>query len=228
MKIKNPTLILIISLLFVSCVPHSKIGIESFEISKTDIQNQLKKDGSASSYDVLVNRFVNLDTTLTEQEIKLLYYGQLLLPGFSGYESVDFTLVYENLKEKKLEVAQTKLDSILKISPINLTANYLRAYISEEIEPDKNNTRKRIILLNKLYDAILSTGDGEDLTNAIDVVSIADEYFICYRVLFTGDVIGQSLVNKKARAYDKLKVEPNKNYKKDEVWFDVTTIFGKY
>jgi hypothetical protein len=227
MKKSNSHFILLIALVIfgiTSCVTTPKPAIDTYEISISSIEKELK----GGIYDSLVIRFRNLDTNLTENEMKLLYYGQLIQPGFSGYKNVDASEVYADLKNKKMVDAMDKLDSLLISNPVDLNVNYLRTYVSSEIDAEAPETKQRIILINRLFDAILSTGDGKDKTNAIDVVSVSDEYFICYRVLYTEDVTGQSLISGKSRYYDKLDVKPNKNYGKNGVWFDITNIFGKF
>jgi hypothetical protein len=210
-----------------SCVVSHNRANDPYEISKSAIEKQLNAGSETSLYLQLLSRFIKLDTTLSENEMKLIYYGQMVQPGFSGYsQQPQFSEVYENIHNKKYENALVQIDSILTNAPLNLTANYLKAYLVSETDPDLTATRQRIKVINKLYDAILSTGDGQDEKNAIDVVSVSDEYFICYNLLLTGDVQSQELINSKKRIYDKLTVEPNKNYKNKEVWFDITNIFG--
>lgn len=199
---------------------------DQYEISKNVIENQLKTDSEASLYNRLLSRFIELDTALTENELKLIYYGQMIQPEFSGYsQQPQFSEVFENIHNKKLGDALVQIDSIVIKAPLNLTANYLKSYLVSEIYPKLPATKQRIQITNKLFDAILSTGDGRDEKNAIDVVSIADEYFICYSLLLTGDVLNQTLITSKKRIYDKLTVNPNENYKHKEVWFDITNIF---
>lgn len=209
-----------------SCIiPHNNPK-DQYEISKNIIENQLKTDAEAILYNQLLSRFIKLDTSLTENELKLIYYGQMIQPGFSGYsQQPQFSEVYENIHNKKFGNALNRIDSIVIKTPLNLTANYLKAYLVSEIVPESPVTKQRIEITNKLFDAILSTGDGRDKKNAIDVVSIADEYFICYNLLLTGDVSSQTLIASKKRIYDKLTVNPSDNYKDKEVWFDITNIF---
>ncbi len=200
---------------------------DRYEISKSSIEKQLNAGTETSLYRHLLTRFVNLDTTLTENEMKLLYYGQMVQPGFSEYtQQPQFSEVYANIHDKKLGDAMAQIDSILAKTPLNLTANYLKAYLVSETDAELTATRHRIKVINKLYDAILSTGDGQDQKNAIDVASVSDEYFVCYHLLLTGDVQSQELIESKNRIYDKLTVDPNENYKHKVIWFDITNFFG--
>lgn len=208
-----------------SCVGLRCRTKEQYEISKTSIEKQLRKENSPLLINQLQLRFIKLDTSLSENELKLIYYGQLLKPGFSGYHQPRFSEINDDISNKQFADAEHKIDSILLIEPINLTANYLKSYVVSEINSNLQETKIRIFLMNKLFDAILSTGDGQDKKNAIDVVSIADEYFICYNILLTGNIMGQSLINSNSRIYDKLVVESNENYKPKEVWFDITNIY---
>lgn len=202
---------------------------DRYEISKSSIETQLGTAPESTLYRQLLTRFVNLDTTLTENEMKLIYYGQMVQPGFSEFtQQPQFSEVYANIHDKKFRDAMAQIDSILAKMPLNLTANYLKAYLGSETDVELTATRHRIKVINRLFDAILSTGDGQDQKNAIDVASISDEYFICYNLLLTGDVQSQELINSKKRIYDKLTVEPNENYKHTEIWFDITNFFGKY
>lgn len=207
-----------------SCKLIQKGTITDFEIS-TSVLKQATTP--IKVYQQLVDRFVALDTLLTEKEMKLLYYGQLVMLSFSAYDQPRLSEVEQDIRNKQLMSADEKLDSILIKHPMNLTANFLKTFVSIEIDPADLKAKKRVILLNRLYDAILSTGDGESKKNAIDVVCISDEYFVCYNILYTGEVNGQALIIDKKRVYDKLIVEPSQNYKKKEVWFDISNFFGK-
>lgn len=219
--------VFLISLLFfafTSCVTGPTPAADMYEISKSSIEKELKE----GVYDSLVVRFRKLDTNLTENEMKLLYYGQIFQSNFKEYDRINFSDIFEDIRSKKFVEANKKLEIVLAQFPLNLNALYLQVNMQNEINVDSSTTNHKMILINRLFDAILSTGDGEDRTNAIDVVSVSDEYFICYRILYTEDVTGQALISRKSRYYDKLIVKPNKNYNKKEVWFDVTNIFGKF
>ncbi len=224
MKFFNIGLSLLLLMSLSSCKLFQKGTITDFEISSSVLKQATTP---ITVYQQLVDRFVNLDTLLTEKEVKLLYYGQLVMPGFSAYDQPRLSEVEQDIRNKQLMSADEKLDSILIKHPMNLTANFLKTFVSIEIDPADLKAKKRVILLNRLYDAILSTGDGESKKNAIDVVCITDEYFICYNILYTGEVNGQALIVDEKRVYDKLLVEPSKNYKKKVVWFDISNFFGK-
>ncbi len=210
--------------ILISCKTSEKYSISDFEISLDVLKEEIK---DAGVYKILITRHQQLDTTLTEKELKILYYGQLAQPDYQPDIHVDLSEIETDIKEKKWDNATLHLDSILRIQPIHLKANYLKTYISHELDSASILTKNRIILLNRLYDAILSTGDGESKKNAIDVVSILDEYFICYQILFTGDITQQAIIIDKTRVYDVFTVKSSKNFTKRKVWFDITHIYPR-
>jgi len=200
-------------------------NFNAYEISKKQLEKELINQTDSSTHQKLTKRFVNLDTTLTEKELLLLYYGQVLQPDFYNSNPSPLFEIYENIQDKKFQEAELKTDSILAIDPINLSANYLKSYLVSELKPMENSSKKHLFLTNKLFDAILSTGDGLDKKNAIDVVSVSDEYFICYNLLLTGNITNHVFVFYRERVYDKLIIEPTPNFNYTEIWFDVTNFY---
>lgn len=220
---KNLLLSCVILLGLNSCKTQHKFN--AYEISKKQLEKELINQTDSSTHQKLTKRFANLDTTLTEKELILLYYGQVLQPDFYNSNPSPLFEIYENIQDKKFLEAELKTDSILAIDPINLSVNYLKAYLVSELKPMENSSKNRIFLVNKLFDAILSTGDGLDKKNAIDIVSISDEYFICYNLLLTGNIINNRFFYSKDRIYDNLKIEPTPNFNHTEIWFDVTNFY---
>lgn len=220
---KNLLLSCIILLGLNSCKTQHKFN--AYEISKKQLEKELINQTDSSTHQKLTKRFANIDTTLTEKELLLLYYGQVLQPDFYNTNTSPLFEIYEYIQDKKFKEAELKTDSILAIDPINLTANYLKTYLVSELNPLENNAKDRVSLTNKLFDAILSTGDGLDKKNAIDVISISDEYFICYNLLLTGNIINNSVCYSKGRIYDKLSIEANPNFNRTEIWFDITSFY---
>jgi hypothetical protein len=230
---RNPfAKLMLLSILIVfgltSCFLHKREKPSDYEISGDFLKQKLTNSAGNSIYDSILQRFLNFDSSLVEQDYKLLYYGQTTLSGFSGYFSSNLSEARENISNKQLIDAEKRLDSMLLNHPIDLACNFYKSYVESLIDKNAPITHKLINRMNKLYDAILSTGDGKDRENAIDVVHVSDEYFICYYILYTGDVTGQSLIEDKGRVYDVLTVEKSKNYNKEQVWFDITLFFGKF
>jgi hypothetical protein len=223
---------LILKKYFLFCI--TLIGINScntqhqfnpYQISLKQLNNELFSNQETSAHDKLVKRFENSDTTLSENELILVYFGQLIDSSFFKKDIPPLFSIYEEIQEKNFILAELKTDTILAIDPINLTANNLKAFLVSQNDSLSVKSKNKISVINKLFDAILSTGDGLDIKNAIDVVSVADEYFICYNLLLTGNITGQTIVYSGNRIYDKLIVEPNDIYNHTVIWFDVSNIY---
>lgn len=214
-------LLLSILLSNTSCFFRKTYDITDFEISSDKIRGDLAT-GKDVIYDSLLKRFLSFDTTLVERDYKLLYYGQVFRKGYSAQQGSNLSSIEADIRGKRWENASQALDTVLSATPLDLSANYYRAYVEMEMGKDSVMAQKYRGRMNQLSDAILSTGDGMDAKNAIDVVFVLNEYFICYNLLYTGEIVGYQKVTKKGRNYDVLIVKPSENYKKKKVWFDVT------
>lgn len=85
--------------------------------------------------------------------------------------------------------------------------------------------KKLLKIYFTLIDAILLTGDGKSMENAIDVINARHEYTLIN--LFGLKVNEQALLNDKGRSYDLLSSE-NEDGDKFDVYFDVTRSFEFY
>ena len=138
--------------------------------------NELKQfaQGRREEFDALLTRFQNADTTLTDDEVFLLYYSS----AFTGYKTDEHKIkdIDEPLENDDYEKAYTVGKEILKNSPFSLKVLYYTCMLADELKKED-----AVSLANQLYmvsDAIMSTGNGCSLDCPIAVTNMDDEYFL--------------------------------------------------
>lgn len=103
------------------------------------IEKNISQEDSDLFYPVLIERFLQADTTFSLTEKRHLYYGYSFQPGYSPYghsdysDSVNALLNQEELAEKDLSNLIRFGDSILHEQPFDLRVMNYQAYALERI-----------------------------------------------------------------------------------------------
>jgi len=147
------------------------------------IRETTLEKGSSLSYQKLMERYKANDTTLTETDFRLLYYGFLYQPGFSPYgisaysDSIRALMGQDSLRMidfPKLIRFETR---ILDEYPFNLRDLNAIGYAYERMG-DTANAIFAGYKLNMIINTILSTGDGRTDSTAWHVIAVGHEYDI--------------------------------------------------
>jgi hypothetical protein len=145
---------------------------------------QLTSDpASPMFYSRLFMRYINDDTTLTQQEFHLLYYGYFFRDEYDSYGSVGYKDSIKSLGRKegmtmaegKRMISFAKRD--LKFTPFDLNdLNWLGNlyYAMGDIENNAVYKYKAKMVAA----TILSSGDGRTDSTGYHVLSVGDEYNI--------------------------------------------------
>lgn len=222
---KNIKYIILITLVFLG------LNAQAQEIAPPDygeIKLAIFESKSENHYPKLLQRYCDNDSTLTLQQMRYLYYGYTLQEDFIPYQQTDNEL-YEtrqkltrkNIDTQTCHVAIQQAQKVLDNNPFDIpaistiTIGYLQ--LGDSINYTLWNNR-----LQGIFDAILSTGDGETPETAFHVINIEHEYEIINRL---GQTILKDSVCSDEIEYLKIKkisgleteTEENENKERDEV-----------
>ncbi len=162
------------------------------------IKEGISDSSSALYYSKLLTRLEALDTTLTNNDFRHLYYGYIYQANYKPYWTSD--------DEKKLlkyyrseTVKEEDYDEIIRLATHSIRAfpfdlrqmNYL-CYIYH-LKGDESMASKVSYMFNGIVRAILSSGNGKTSKTGYHVINVGHEYVILN--LFSFQVNSQSLVD---------------------------------
>lgn len=171
-------------------------------------------------YPQLLERFQDLDTTLTREEFHYLYYGYTFQPEYSPYSmNKELDEIGEILKKDTLtledhrEILSIAKENVSK-SPFDMDSYYYMINGFENTR-DTISYEKSLKLYLKVLDVIVNSGDGRILDNPFYVISTKHEYWLLEVFGFRSK--GQALIG----SCDKLKLVENES-EIEAFYFDVS------
>lgn len=151
-----------------------KIGKIDFDEIKLLTQDSL----SETYYPKLIERFMSFDTTLTENDFKLIYYGNVFADNYNPYGTSETQREFLELYNKQDYSNAIPLGlQVLKENPINTTVLFKMIIIYYQLS-DKENQNKYAMLYYGLLNEIYLSGDGNTCETAMVVIKVSDEYEI--------------------------------------------------
>lgn len=189
------------------------------------IKKEIKKKKSPFYYPRLYQRYLDLDTSLSVEEFRYLYYGYTFQDAYSPYgtptlrDSLVSYLKREDLMAVEYAVIGRIAGDLLKESPFRLRETFIAA-IAWEMAGKMEMSHKYYHLFEAQIEAIMSSGDGLSQESALMVIYIPDEYEILEVLGFTY-AMGQVLLD---GGYDVLDVEENP-YGVTQLYFNVQRLF---
>jgi hypothetical protein len=144
------------------------------QIDFDKIEKQVKSD--TAKYARLLNRFVKGDSTLNDEELRLLYYGKAFQRDFNPFGRHDLENSFWNYYSMNdFEKAIPVGEEILRISPFHTKIIYamLMAYGAKT---DTARTANMAFRYYSLLRTIWMSGDGKNEYSAFVVLLISDEY----------------------------------------------------
>ena len=190
------------------------------------LKKEIRKQRSPFYYPVLFQRYLDLDTSLTSEDFRYLYYGFTFQDAYSPYgipalqDSLISYLSRQELLRAEYEVAARIGGLLLRESPFRLRETFITA-VAYEMAGDGKMSSIYFNFFEKQVDAIMSSGDGLSTNTAFVVIYIRDEYEML-EVLGFKFGGGQALL---AGDYDKLELEENP-YGVEALYFDVSRLFA--
>ena len=184
------TKILTLALLLISIWGYGQtISNVNFDIIKENIQDPT----SQYYYPILTNRLIENDTTLTYDDFKHLYYGNIYTDNYRPYTVSNLEEEFNNVYvQKRFSEALEIGKKVLRENPINLNLTFSMLvcyYESGKKDTAKIFADKYFSLLNVIY----QSGDGKSISTAFVVININDEYQVLSDLEL--NIKGQALLN---------------------------------
>lgn len=187
------------------------------QVDYNDIGQKINDKESKTYYSLLVQRFLDSDSTLTMADFQLLYYGATLQNNFEPDKIMEAErdIRLANYSGKFLEAYQLS-DSLLKVYPVSIQAYFEKAYACynlKRFEEESYNTKRYKILIK----AILSKGDGKTFETAYTANLANDKY---ETIKFLGLTFKEEMeVEYNGKHYDVFVLKPNKSKLKNLYFF---------
>lgn len=214
-------IILIVINLFI-CV--NAIGQTKYwKVDQDSVKLLISDSNKATYYPKLLSKFLAFDTSLSLSDYRLLYYGFVENDEYSAYTDTKTTELNAALNQKDYAKASLISDSVLKVAPVNLKANYYKALSIFLLDSINLPYWKYSNRYTKLMKAILSTGNGFTCESSFKVLYVSDEYEIIYKHFMVENFYSQSLV----LPCDKLRIQANERFNSSEIYFDISESFKK-
>lgn len=188
------------------------------------IGSLIKSKTSNFYYPKLVERFIDADTSLTKDELRCLYYGKVYQDDYAP-NKLSLTMEYNEARNKRnLNLMYKAAQKQLEFDPVNLLYNLNMSFVCSKLfKKNSDECTKAARRVTMLTDAILSTGTGRSINDAIYVLRVDDEYAILY--VLDLERCGHSTILKDDLFYDKMELRKNRlNFK--EIYFDITASFA--
>lgn len=222
MFMKKQLIIPLLLICFISSYTYAQRKIEKPDFKK--IEKEVSKKKSDYYYPKLLDRYQNNDTTLTDEEYMLLFYGAPSQPGYIPYGGSTYSDSTGKIFDKKALTLADYDSAIyyenigLKINPFSLRDLNILAYAYIKTGDDSLanliNFKKE-----KIIKTILATGDGKTQERGFYVITVSQEYDMLQILGF--DFSGEQTLT--ATGCDYLGVKENK-YGMKGLFFDVNKI----
>lgn len=170
-------------------------------------------------YRQLLERFENADTTLTNDELTMLYYGAALTPAYAPDTKYDE--ITSAIEQKNYEQASVLADQALKEYPMSLKLNILALEASEKGSNDSAHHLRTARLgyrCDMIANTILESGRGTAAHDPFFVTSEADMMSIMRNVMAVENLLGRTTVG----PIDALKFNLPGNDRMHILYFDNT------
>lgn len=179
---KNALVLFVVLAVSYSATAFQQEQWEFYPPDYAQIRENITQSRSPLFYPALVERFNRADTTLTNEQIRHLYYGYQFQPTYTPYSTSAYADSIQgvfNQKQKLTEADYHKVlrfsDSVLIQNPFDFRMMNYQLFALKELKKQTDFNR-RFYQANALLDAILSTGDGMSKETAIWVIYVSNEY----------------------------------------------------
>lgn len=165
-------------LFFTFCTTNVLLGQKISNIDFDLIKSHTQDSTSSFYYPLLIQRFLQFDTTLTEKEFCFIYYGNVFKDNYNPYGTgEDEEKFIQLFRQKNIQEAIPFGQKALIDNPVNLNILY-KMLICFHNMGDKTTARKYANLYYGLLEEIYKSGDGRKIESAYVVIKVSDEYQI--------------------------------------------------
>ncbi len=204
------------SLVLIVSLTHGQSEFQS--VDRNEIKKEVEDTGAATYYPRLLSRFKAFDSSLTNNDYRLLYYGFVFQDTYAGDGDDRKTEIKAALKNNDFDKASCLSDSVLDTNPVSLSANYSKA-LSLYLKNKADTVFKRYgNRYRHLLEAIVSSGDGLACKTAFKTICVNDEYEVIYNYFQVEAVSGQALLY----PCDKISLKPSVYFRESEMYFDTS------
>jgi hypothetical protein len=204
-------------ILFFSCLTSFVFCQNELEINFEEIKSTIEDSKSDFYYPTLLKRFNKFDSTLTNKEYGMIYYGFSFqddyLKNKPGYSTLDSLYKGDDYKAIIKEC-----NKILKLNPVSLKANEKLGFALYKLGKPQTEWKKYQNRYRALRKVIAYSGNGLSQESAFKVIYVEDEYNMLYSYFETKKIFEQSLIG----ICDKFIIEPSDYYKVSEIYFDIS------
>ncbi|HYV92577.1 MAG TPA: DUF4919 domain-containing protein [Chitinophagales bacterium] len=165
-------------LIFIIAGAENSSGQKISNVDFDDVKSKTQDSSSSQYYPLLLERFRNLDSTLTESDYKLIYYGNTLDSAYKPYWKSDNEKEFMKLyNQEKYQEAIPVGKKVLDENPVNLKILF-KIGVSYNQLGDKQTAQRYARMYFNTLEVIYSSGDGKSIPTAYVVISVPDEYEI--------------------------------------------------
>jgi hypothetical protein len=162
-------LLLLLTIDFCSAQKFSSVDFDS-------IKTVLQKD--TTLYSRLVERVRRFDSTLTKDELRLAYYGQVFQRSYSPYgKGEDNDLFIEKYNSGEHLAAMPYGEKAIKANPL-VIGNLYKLGVCYKIAGNELMKKRVMRIFTRLLDCIEQSGNGKSCETSFVVTSVADEYVV--------------------------------------------------
>ncbi|MBP9015039.1 MAG: DUF4919 domain-containing protein [Candidatus Atribacteria bacterium] len=184
------------------------------------------QDNPTNSYQALLNRLKNGDTSIDFAELRLLFAQ---LPDYNPYRTT------EELRDKENQMWEAykngNYEEALQIGNSILDTNYLRImphYIFSEVYEKLGNTEKQQFhedVFFGLVDSVIKSGDGKSPETAMTVIEIKEEYDVLSVLGFDED--SHTLIEQDGKRFDVITAQNPETGETRDFYFNIDLFYGK-
>ena len=187
-------------------------GLRKVAVEKPDleeIRQETLKPSSKYYFPKLMKKYQENDTTMTPEEYRYLYLGYMFQEDYDPYRTSPYSEVTDTLRSKK-ELSKAEVDTIRKYAELALKDNPFdlrqMSFLVHVLKERRKSMSAKIweYRLERLLEAIKSTGTGENEDNAWFVIYPMHEYDMAQ--LLGYEVVDMEYIEP---GYDHLLVEPD-------------------
>lgn len=175
-------------------------------------------------HQALFERFVSADTTLSLEEVAIIYYGNrikpLIYPG-GNPEARNYSVRKLNSEEKWLEALEAS-DAKNLVVPTELRTQWDGTVAAYSIK-DQWRLLPYFIRYRQLVNVIIASGDGKSTETAFKVVNVDDESVVMIQSLGITSIGTQALIYVNNVPFDKITAKAGDEEK--TIFFDITLWF---
>lgn len=215
----------IIIVLLSLCI-HPVLGQAFKTPNYSEIEKNIKKEGTNLYYPTLLQRFTSGDSTFTTEELQHLYYGFQFQNNYSSFDLGGLSDSLSKIFNKEEELTADDYNTVIRICekyvqtyPFNCRYYFYLSYAYKQLGNQKEKVNITSNKIKNFFHAIESSGSGLTFEDRLYVIQVSHEYD--YLQLLGLNSISQSLIE----TTDYLKLEKNE-LDIEGLYFDVSASFN--